>query len=338
MKRLLLFMLCVPLVLSALAQAEHPHLQVTGAWVRPTTEATSAGYLQIRNYAEQDDQLLTVTSEQAMMTELHEVIMDGDIMRMRQVEAIDIPAGETVALQPNGLRIMLMGLSQPLIEGETLPLTLNFVSGVVVTVEALITFDPIPYILPSDALTERALEVVQDGYYVGQVVNPPIQVHNFSAPSSDEAVTQFSDLDGKWRMVFFGYIRCPDFCPMTLISHRRAKELLGDLAEAVTFVLVSVDADRDTPEALARYLLNFDPEFVAFSADDETLRRIQPDYGFYYERRMNANSLAVYTIDHSTRSYLIDPDGVLRASFAYDTSPNALAGALSWYINQTDDE
>lgn len=194
---------------------------------------------------------------------------------------------------------------------------------------------PSPDRLPVDELTERALQAVQDGRYVGQVVSPPIRVQDFSVPSSDESIVRLSDLDGTWRVVFFGYMSCPDFCPMTLVSHHRAKVLLGDLAEQVTFVLVSVDADRDTPQALQRYLLNFDPDFVGFSADDDTLRRIQPDYDFYYERRMGSSSRSVYTIDHSTRSYLIDPDGVLRASFAYDTYPDMLAGALTWYIEQT---
>lgn len=217
---------------------------------------------------------------------------------------------------------------------------LNAVFSVIVIVGILVVMlfnqlEPSPSVLPADPLTERALQAIQDGHYVGQVVNPLIQVQDFAVPSTDETITQFSDLNGVWRVVFFGYMRCPDFCPMTLVSHHRAKVLLGDLSEQVKFVLVSVDSDRDTPDALQRYLLNFDPDFVGFSADDETLNRIQSDYDFYYERRMDAGSRAVYTIDHSTRSYLIDPDGVLRASFAYDTYPDVLAGALTWYVEQS---
>lgn len=127
-------------------------------------------------------------------------------------------------------------------------------------------------------------------------------------------------------------MRCPDFCPLTLVDYKHVRQLLADDAEQVNFIFISVDSERDTPEALTRYMRNFDATFVGFSASDETLSEIQPDYGFYYARRLNASSNAVYTIDHSTRSYLVDRNGVLRASFAYDTDPEQVAFALRWYL------
>jgi protein SCO1/2 len=227
---------------------------------------------------------------------------------------------------------MLMGLKAPLVEGESVTLTLRFESGTEVTVDAQITHEPIPLELEPDALTTASLEAVAAGTYVGQVIDPPIQVQDFEAPSSHADITRFSDTDGTWRVIFFGYMHCPDFCPLTLVDYKHAKAKLGDAVDDVTFVYVSVDAVRDTADALENYLANFDTAFVGYSADDLTLARIQPDYGFYYERRMEAGSQAVYTIDHSTRSYVVDRDGVLRTSFAYDTEPEAIASALRWYI------
>src|SRR5690606_19620582 len=127
---------------------------------------------------------------------------------------------------------------------------------------------------------------------------------------------------------------CPDFCPMTLAEYKRIKTLLGENAASVEFVYISVDGVRDTPEAIRRYLSNFDPEFVGFSGDDETLARIQPDYGFYYRRRFDSGSRAEYVIDHSTRSYLVDHDGYLRATFTYDIRPEQVAQAIDWYLQQ----
>lgn len=127
-------------------------------------------------------------------------------------------------------------------------------------------------------------------------------------------------------------MHCPDFCPLTLVDYTQAKEALGSTADQVTFIFISVDAARDTPEQLQTYLAHFDSNFVGFAADDATLARIQPDYGFYYERRLESESEAIYTIDHSTRSYLLDRDGVLRTSFAYDTDPEVMAAALHWYL------
>jgi len=307
---------------------------ITGAWARPAGAGdTSAVYLRLMNRGETADRLLAVETEAADAAEIHTMRMDGDIMRMRPVDGLDIPGGETAVLQPGGMHIMLMGLTEPLHEGDNLVLTLVFESGVRVVVTAPVSETPIPNTLDADRLTVDSLAAVTSGVYVGQVADPPVQVQDFTAPSSFDDITRFSDLDGRWRVIFFGYMHCPDFCPLTLVDYRRVKALLGDAAEDVTFVFISVDAVRDTAAALRPYLANFDPAFVGFSADDATLSRIQPDYGFYYERRLDTGSQAVYTIDHSTRSYLVDRDGVLRASFAYDTAPRAVADALLWYLD-----
>ena len=170
--------------------------------------------------------------------------------------------------------------------------------------------------------------------YVGDLVNPPVRLQDFSLPSSTGSPMHLSDLDGQWRLMFFGYLHCPDFCPLTLAEYRRIKSLLGADAQHVAFVYISVDGARDTPDALRRYLDNFDPEFIGFSGDDTTLAQIQPDYGFYYQRRLDSGSQAQYAVDHSTRSYLVDPDGYLRATFTYDIDPQVIARAIQWHLTQ----
>lgn len=184
----------------------------------------------------------------------------------------------------------------------------------------------------TDTLTDLALTAQRQGIYVGQIEQPPVQVQDFSAPSSNPALSKFSDTDGTWRVIFFGYMHCPDFCPLTLVDYRNVKALLGDEAQEITFVFISVDSVRDTPDLMQPYLANFDPDFVGFAPDDATLSQIQPDYDFYYERRMDSGSQAIYTVDHSTRSYVVDRDGMLRASFAYDKDPQMIADALRWYL------
>lgn len=191
---------------------------------------------------------------------------------------------------------------------------------------------PTATLLEADTLTRAALEAMEQGVYVGKVMNPPVQVQDFEAQGSLETLTHLSQTDGTWRVIFFGYMHCPDFCPLTLTDYKKAKAFLGEAADDVTFIYISVDAIRDTPQAMQRYLANFDPDFVGFSPDDATLAQIQPDYGFYYQRRMESDSQAYYTVDHSTRSYVLDRDGVLRTSFAYDTAPRVMADALLWYL------
>jgi len=170
--------------------------------------------------------------------------------------------------------------------------------------------------------------------FIGEVVEPPVMVQDFALPASTGTTLRLSDFNGQWRLLFFGYLHCPDFCPLTLAEYRQVKTLLGSAAEHVEFLYVSMDGVRDTPDALRMYLDNFDPSFIGFSADDATLARIQPDYGFYYQRRLNDEAQAIYTIDHSTRSYLIDPAGQLRTTFTYDVAPAAIASAIAWYLQQ----
>jgi protein SCO1 len=168
--------------------------------------------------------------------------------------------------------------------------------------------------------------------FIGEVLDPPVALQNFTLPSSTGSDVSLFDLNGRWRVLFIGYLHCPDFCPLTLSEFRRVKQFMGSMGEEVTFIYLSVDGARDTPEALRAYLDNFDPTFIGFSGDDETLARIQPDYGFYYRRRLLSGSQAIYTIDHSTRSYLIDPEGRLRTTFTYDVEPQAIAQAIQWYM------
>jgi protein SCO1/2 len=181
------------------------------------------------------------------------------------------------------------------------------------------------------ATPEPAASATPDRY-VGDLVAPPVQLQDFTMPASTGNTLRLSDLNGRWRLMFFGYLHCPDFCPLTLTEYRQVKQLLGADATQVAFVYISVDGVRDTPQALRDYLDNFDAEFIGFSGDDETLARIQPDYGFYYRRQLNTGSQAAYIIDHSTRSYLVDPEGYLRATFTYDIAPSAIAAAIQWHM------
>lgn len=184
---------------------------------------------------------------------------------------------------------------------------------------------------PAD-LTAQAAAASAAGVYLGTVIDPPVTLQDFALPGTDLDIERLSDLNGTWLLMFFGYLHCPDFCPLTLAEYRRIKADLGADAENIRFVYISVDAVRDSPDAIRAHLANFDPAFIGFSGDDDTLARIQPDYGFYYERRMDTGSQAVYTVDHSTRSYLVDRQGILRASFTYDAEHDAIAEAIRWYL------
>ena len=101
--------------------------KVEAAWARPTVngQAGGGGFLKITG-GSSADKLVGVSAPVSKTTELHTMEMDGNVMRMRPIEAIDIPAGQTVELKPGGNHVMFMGLTQTLKAGARFPLTLKF--------------------------------------------------------------------------------------------------------------------------------------------------------------------------------------------------------------------
>lgn len=112
-------------------------------WARATPGGTSASaaYLEIRTAAGMEDRLVGASSPAARRTEIHTHVHEGNVMRMRRVEALSIPAGESRVLKPSGDHIMLMDLVAPLKEGETVKITLQFERAGPIEVEA--TVEPV---------------------------------------------------------------------------------------------------------------------------------------------------------------------------------------------------
>ncbi len=115
------------ITLCALAAQAQTAPRVEAAWARPTVagQAGGGGYLKITG-GSTPDRLLSVSAGVAKMVELHTMEMEGNVMRMRPIDGIDIPAGQAVELSPGGKHIMFMGLAQPLKVGDSFPLTLRF--------------------------------------------------------------------------------------------------------------------------------------------------------------------------------------------------------------------
>lgn len=107
----------------------HPYARATA-----TGQPTGGGFLSLDNTGTTPDRLLSATAEVSGSVELHSMKMEGDVMRMRQVDAIELPAGKKVELKPGGLHIMFIGLKAPLKQGDQFPLKLRFEKAGEVTV------------------------------------------------------------------------------------------------------------------------------------------------------------------------------------------------------------
>ena len=108
------------------APTEQPQIAVSAAWARPTAsgQSTAAAYLTIANSGGADR--LTRVAAGIGQASLHSTNMDGGVMRMRHVEAVDVPARQTVELKPAGVHVMITGFKQPLPAGSSFPLRLTF--------------------------------------------------------------------------------------------------------------------------------------------------------------------------------------------------------------------
>lgn len=124
MKKLILaaMLACVPVAVCA------AELEISGAFLRasPKVANTGAGFLTIKNPGTEADTLVAAEANVSKSVELHTHVRDGDVMRMRKVESITVPAGGSAELKPGGDHIMFIDLDKPLAEGQTVPVTLVF--------------------------------------------------------------------------------------------------------------------------------------------------------------------------------------------------------------------
>ncbi|MCK0166046.1 copper chaperone PCu(A)C [Jannaschia sp. S6380] len=135
-----IFALLLVTVCPAYADIAHGDLQISLPMLRdtPPTAPVAGGFMTIANMGDADDVLTTATIDADFVGEvqLHKMEMEDGVMKMSEVEGgIAVPAGETVYLQPGGLHLMLMGLSEPLTAGEAYEMTLTFAEAGDVVVE-----------------------------------------------------------------------------------------------------------------------------------------------------------------------------------------------------------
>ncbi|MDZ7861696.1 copper chaperone PCu(A)C [Acidovorax sp.] len=116
--------LCTLLAAPALAQVAD--VKVEGAWARASVPGQKGTGAFMKLTAPQGARLVSASSPAAGVTEVHEMKLDGDVMRMRAVPVLELPAGKPVELKPGGFHVMLLDLKAPLAKDSTVPLTLTF--------------------------------------------------------------------------------------------------------------------------------------------------------------------------------------------------------------------
>jgi len=156
---------------------------------------------------------------------------------------------------------------------------------------------------------------------------------NFELIDHHGQVVTEQDYDGKLRLVFFGFTRCPDVCPTTLFEVARVMRHLGDDASNVQPIFISVDRENDTPEILASYVTAFHPELIGLSGSKQQLDTVAASFNVTYgvERAPDSDS-GIDSVYHSSYLFLMDRKGMFLDVFGHGAKAAAIEARLREYF------
>lgn len=151
-----------------------------------------------------------------------------------------------------------------------------------------------------------------------------------------QSLGQLQDYSGKriaddwqaerWALVFFGFTHCADICPATLSRITQVLDQLGDGAEQLQPIFITLDPQRDTPEQLAAYLNFFDERILGLTGTAAQIQKVTDAWGVY-SRRVPLNGS--YMLDHSTTLFLLEPGGALNQRFSGQMDSDSMAREIA---------
>jgi len=138
------------------------------------------------------------------------------------------------------------------------------------------------------------------------------------------------DFRGKYMLIFFGFTYCPDVCPSELQVMTAALDQLGPAGDKIQPVFITIDPERDTPDAMKLYVANFHPRMVGLTGSPDDIAAVAKAYRVYYAKAKASEGAAPgdYLMDHSTILYLMGPDGRFVKHFTYGTDVKTLTDGL----------
>lgn len=150
--------------------------------------------------------------------------------------------------------------------------------------------------------------------------------------TSDESFS-WADHQGKVVLLYFGYTHCPDECPATMSEWSWLADQLGQDASQVDFVLVTIDPERDSPQVLRQYLDKFNPDFVGLVGTPLQTDAAKAGYGVFAEPDDAADENS--SVSHTSRTFLIGPEGKLLASYPLDVPRDELLADVRYLLKSS---
>jgi protein SCO1/2 len=167
----------------------------------------------------------------------------------------------------------------------------------------------------------------------GLVFPTPQPAPDFTLTAAEGQQVSLSDYEGKYVFIYFGYTFCPDVCPITLGKLASVQADLGEQGDQMQVLMVSVDPERDTPEILAEYVGHFDERFVGLTGSPEEIDAAGSAFGLYYQKH-EGSAASGYLVDHTARTFLLNPDREIIAAYPQDASSEAVLADMQWLLAQ----
>jgi protein SCO1 len=180
----------------------------------------------------------------------------------------------------------------------------------------------------SDGQSSRAEAAVPAGCILGPnaMIGGPISLID----QSGAAVTQDNFHEGM-TLVYFGYTFCPDVCPLALQSEKATLAALGEGAQVIQPVMISLDPKRDTPQNLATYVgqAAFPKGLIGLTGTEEQVDKAAKAFRVAYERQDDKGSAAAYAVSHTSMFYLMDENWRLAALYPSELKPKEAAACVA---------
>ncbi len=171
--------------------------------------------------------------------------------------------------------------------------------------------------------------------FSGTVFEDTAQAFDFTGTNWDGTPFQLSDHRGEVTLLFFGYTFCPDICPFTLTDLNELHEELGEQAEDLNVVFVTVDPERDTVATLAQYVPAFNPDFYGVHIEVDMFESVKTTYGLYVEKRLvEGADEETYFVDHTGLIYVIDKAGNISEVFPPDSGAETMLADITYWLRQ----
>jgi len=158
----------------------------------------------------------------------------------------------------------------------------------------------------------------------------------FELVDSAGKTVRWSDFDGKYRMIYFGYAYCPDVCPLDvqrmMQGYERFKQAEPALAAQVQPLFVTIDPERDTPAVVGEFTAAFSDELVGLTGSPEQVAAAAKAFAVYYQKG-EVSEAGGYMMDHSRNAYLMGRDGAPIALLPVEKSADEVAAELERWVS-----